>query len=75
MMWENPMSPPLKLTDRQLASISDAARGLRPADRDKFLRTIAESLAGREVGDGSVSMAVRAAMAMMRDERQGWLSP
>jgi hypothetical protein len=70
------MSPPLKLTDAQLSSISDAARSLRPLHRDKFLKKIAGLLAGQaEVGDGSVSMAVRAAMAMMRDERQGWLSP
>jgi hypothetical protein len=65
----------LALSDAQLSSISDAARNLRPLHRDRFLKTIAESLNGREIGDGTVSMAIRAAMAVMARERSAWLSP
>jgi hypothetical protein len=44
--------PPIRLTDAQLDVIMAAAESLAVADRDPFLRDVAERLRGHEIGDG-----------------------
>jgi len=53
--------PPLALSDEQLDAILLAAKPLRPHDRDRFLREVADALAngGGPPGDGDVNRAVR----------------
>jgi hypothetical protein len=53
--------PPLALTDDQLATIQRHAEPLHPADRDAYLRRVAQLLDGIEPGDGVVSRVARAA--------------
>jgi hypothetical protein len=43
---------PLRLTDRQMSVITDAARHLRPRDRGRFLQDIAERRPFRLIGSG-----------------------
>jgi hypothetical protein len=51
-----PPSPPLRLTDDQLATVMNAARTLPVADRDIFMRTVASVLAHQPIlGDGGVA--------------------
>jgi hypothetical protein len=44
--------PPIRLTDAQLDVIMAAAESLAVADRDPFLRDVAERLRGHEIRDG-----------------------
>jgi hypothetical protein len=43
---------PIRLTDTQLDVIMAATKSLAVADRDLFLRDVAERLRGHEIGDG-----------------------
>lgn len=52
---------PLRLTDEQLTAIMRGAQPLAPNRRDAYLREIADALAGRELGDGTVARAIRTA--------------
>ena len=54
-------SRPLALTDQQIDIIRRAAEPLPPSDRSAFLETIAELLAGKELGNGAVARAAREA--------------
>jgi hypothetical protein len=49
-------------SDNQLAAICDAARQLRFEDRERYLQIIAGELANRDIGDGAVDRAIRAAL-------------
>ncbi len=62
------MSPPIRLTDDQLGVIYSAAAPLHRADRDAFLRNVAERLRGIEIGDGSIARACR-------DAQRQFISP
>jgi hypothetical protein len=44
--------PLIRLTDAQLDVVMAAAEALAVADRDPFLRDVAERLLGHEIGDG-----------------------
>ena len=48
---------PISLTDDQLSAILRGAKPLPPADRDQYLRRVAELLRYCEIGDGVVSRA------------------
>jgi hypothetical protein len=61
------MPPPLRLTETHLDIIEAAARPLAWRDRAAFLQTIVELLDGRELGDGAVSLAARAAQRQFFD--------
>jgi hypothetical protein len=50
---------PISLSDQQLQQIMTAAASLHVADRDAFLRGVAERLRRQVIGDGTVSRAVR----------------
>ena len=45
---------PIALSDSQLDTVMRACAALHVADRDDFLRMVAQTLAGREIGDGLV---------------------
>jgi hypothetical protein len=48
----------LMLSDDQLSTVMRAAATLAVGDRDAFLHGVAHSLAGREIGDGTVGRVV-----------------
>jgi hypothetical protein len=50
---------PLRLTDEQLTAIMRGAAPLAPNRRDAYLREIADALAGRELGDGTLFRIIR----------------
>ena len=50
---------PIALSDDQLSTVMRAAATLAVGDRDAFLHGVAHGLAGREIGDGTVSLVVR----------------
>jgi hypothetical protein len=50
---------PLSLTDAQLATITNAAALLPPAERDNFLRGVAAQLPSPRLSDGEVINALR----------------
>jgi hypothetical protein len=54
-------SNPISLSDSQLQQVLAAAAVLHVADRDAFLRSVAERLRHQQVGDGAVGRAVREA--------------
>jgi hypothetical protein len=54
-----PMSKPLALTDTQMNTVISLAEPLEPADRDTYLRQVAERLNGHELGDGYVTRVCR----------------
>ena len=58
---------PLRLTDDQLDIIRRAAVPVHPHDRAAYLEAVAELLAGREIGDGSVARAAREAQRRFRN--------
>ena len=64
-------SRPVSLSDQQLSAVMSAAEPLAPADRDAFLRALANVLRGEEqpLGDGAVFRAVRAL------QREFWTPP
>jgi hypothetical protein len=54
------MPSPISLTDSELTAVMDAARPLQPADRDRFLRQIAEAIVAMpERGPGAIHRAIR----------------
>jgi hypothetical protein len=68
-------SSPIRLTDQQLADVTQAARNFRPRDRSALLRLIATELhLCAEISDAAVHRALRQAMAQMRNARERWLS-
>jgi hypothetical protein len=53
------MSRPIALSDDELDAIMNAAKPLQPANRDRFLRAVAEAITALpEVGPGSVHRAI-----------------
>jgi hypothetical protein len=53
------MSRPIALSDDELSAIMNAAKPLQPADRDRFLRAVAEAITALpEIGPGSVHRAI-----------------
>jgi hypothetical protein len=55
-----PSSRPLALSDSEITTIMRAARILAPADRDEFMRSVAQVLQQQpELGDGIVSRVCR----------------
>jgi hypothetical protein len=59
---------PIRLSDDELTSIFQAARPLRPHDRDAFLQHVASELSTcAEIGPGSVAKACRAAQRLFFD--------
>jgi hypothetical protein len=64
------MTRPLALTDQQYAAVCLACEPLLPADRDAFLRALAQLLGGEaEIGDGTVARAIRSL------QREFWRPP
>src|SRR5262245_36256880 len=55
LRFSRPVMSPIRLSDSELNTVMRAAAVLNIADRDPFLRAVAESLAGRELGDGIVA--------------------
>jgi hypothetical protein len=53
------MSKPLALSDSQMNMVISLAEPLEPADRDAYLRQVAERLNGHELGDGYVARVCR----------------
>jgi hypothetical protein len=60
---------PIALTDQQLDAVMAAAKPLQPADRGPFLEAVAAALQGREIGDGTVYLAISEA------QRKHWDPP
>jgi len=58
-----------KLLPAQLVNVLTAAGQLRWRARQRFLVAVAQQLDGREVGDGTVAVAVRTVLAAMYDDR------
>jgi len=56
-------------TDAQLATLKDLAAPLTPFQRSRFLELVAQRLAGREIGDGSVHAAAVAAQREVLQRR------
>jgi hypothetical protein len=50
--------PPIRFTDAQLDVIMAAAEPLAVADRDPFLRDVAERLRGHQIGDGLIHRVI-----------------
>jgi hypothetical protein len=61
------MPSPIALTDSQLSAITAAAQPLAPADRARFLESVAELLQGREIGDGALYLAISEAQRQYFD--------
>ncbi len=61
------MPPPIALTDAQLDAIIRACAPLRPDARAGFLEAVAAAMQGREVGDGSVYLAIARAQKQFFD--------
>jgi hypothetical protein len=61
-----PSPRPLALTDDQLATIRRYAEPLHPHDRSRYLQRVVALLDGREIGDGLIARAARAAQLEFR---------
>jgi hypothetical protein len=62
------MSKPISLTDDELSAIMTAAKPLSPADRDGFLRAVAQAISELPaIGPGSIHRAIRIAFKMHYD--------
>jgi hypothetical protein len=61
--------PPIALSDEQLDAIVRASTPLAPADRSVFLEQVAAELRGREIGDGTVYLAIATV------QRRHWRPP
>jgi hypothetical protein len=59
--------PPIALSDEQLTAIMRACAPLRPDARAGFLEAVAAALQGREIGDGSVYLAIASAQKIFFD--------
>jgi hypothetical protein len=63
--------PPIRLSDDELDAVFRAARPLRHADRDDFLKAVAEQLSTcPEIGPGTVAKACRQAQKLFFDPPQ-----
>jgi hypothetical protein len=49
----------LPLSDAQMAMVGQAVEAIQLTDRDRFMNALARLLSAREIGDGSVSRAIR----------------
>jgi len=59
---------PIRLTDDELTTVFQAARPLRPPDRDAFLQHVADQLlACPEIGPGAVARACKVAQRAFFD--------
>ena len=58
---------PLRLTDDQLTAVLSAAEPLAVGDRGAFLRDVAATLQGQELGDGAVHRAIAQAQRKYYD--------
>ncbi|OLB70161.1 MAG: hypothetical protein AUI16_26545 [Alphaproteobacteria bacterium 13_2_20CM_2_64_7] len=61
------MPPPIALSDEQLSAIMRACEPLRPDARAGFLEAVAAALQGREMGDGTVYLAIARAQKQFFD--------
>jgi hypothetical protein len=62
------MSSPIRLSDDELEAVMNACRPLRPRDRDRFLKAVAQVIAALpEVGPGSVHRAITSVWRMHFD--------
>lgn len=61
MLRDMPMRTPIAFSDEQLDAITRAAQPLAPADRQRFFEAVSAALQGREIGDGTVYLAIREA--------------
>jgi hypothetical protein len=60
--------PPIRLTDNELTAIFQAARPLRPHDRDAFLQAVADQLSTcPEIGPGAVARVCKLAQRAFFD--------
>ena len=59
--------PPLHLTDDELDAVMNAARPIAPELRDPFLKSVANALAGRMIGPGTVHQVCREAQRQFFD--------
>jgi len=50
--------PPIKLSDSQLDAVMRGCAPLQPDARSAFLEAVAEHLRDREIGDGTVYLAI-----------------
>jgi hypothetical protein len=55
------MPMPIAFSDEQLDAIMRAAQPLAPVDRERFVQAVTAALQGREIGDGTVYLAIREA--------------
>jgi hypothetical protein len=55
------MPTPVAFSEEQLDAITRAAQPLAPAERQRFLEAVSAALQGREIGDGTVYLAIRQA--------------
>jgi hypothetical protein len=60
------MSPPLALSDDQLAVVQRLAEPIVYADRAAYLQRVAQLLRDRELGDGAVHRAAQQAQREFR---------
>jgi len=58
-----------RLTASQLRVVLVAAQALRPSAREDFLRSVARTLANRELGDGAVDRAIRLNLTQFEGQR------
>jgi hypothetical protein len=64
------MPGPLALTDEQYLAVCQACEPLHQADRDAFLRALAQLLSNEtEIGDGTLHRAIRSL------QREFWQPP
>jgi hypothetical protein len=55
------MPTSIAFSDEQLDAIMRAAQPLAPPDRERFVEAVRAALQGREIGDGTVYLAIREA--------------
>jgi hypothetical protein len=66
------MATPIAFSDEQLDAIMRAAQPLAPADRERFVEAVTAALQGREIGDGTVYLAMPQCQT---DPQTTWLRP
>jgi hypothetical protein len=49
----------IAFSEEQLDAITHAAAPLAPVDRQRFFEAVSTALQGREIGDGTVYLAIR----------------
>ena len=65
------MPPPIALSDEQLSAIMRACEPLRPDARAGFLEAVAAALQDREMGDGTVYLAIARAQKLSAASQDG----